>query len=116
MARRSLLVLLARGLIDPARAEAERAVALAPGSCRVRLAEARVRRAAGDAAGALQAIRAALASEPGCIEARLDAARLLAASGRVAEARQEIDAALRSGAAPAAIAADPLLAPLLAGR
>jgi tetratricopeptide (TPR) repeat protein len=110
------LVLLARGLLEPARAEAERAVALAPGSCRVRLAEARVRRAAGDASGALQAIQAALASEPGCLEARLDAARLLAATGRVAEAREEIDAALTAGAAPAAIAADPLLAPLLTGR
>jgi tetratricopeptide (TPR) repeat protein len=110
------MLLLARGLGEQARAEAARAVSSAPGSCRARLAESRVRRAAGDAAGALESARAAFASDPGCFEGRLEAARLLASAGRTAEAKGEIDAAMAAGAPGPEIAADPVLAPLLAGR
>ena len=110
------MLLLARGLGDQARVEAARAVASAPGSCRARLAESRVRRAAGDLAGALESARGAFASDPGCLEGRLEAARLLVASGRTAEARGEIDRAIASGVPVPTIAADPVLAPLLAGR
>jgi tetratricopeptide (TPR) repeat protein len=103
------LLYVERGLAASARTEIDRAIASDPSACLPHVADARLRRAGGDLAGAVEVAREAVRLLPGCAEARLELARLYSETGRPEEAGREAGEALRLGLDPAVLAADPAL-------
>jgi Tfp pilus assembly protein PilF len=105
-------LLARRGRIEEATADYLEAIRREPAWEAPRIALARVRAAAGDAAGAERILRQILAGNPASPETHHALAAILAAAGRLDEAAQEARAAASAGLDPAILRGDPALRPL----